>query len=268
MDITEVILNDHHEQRRMFGMLEEIDPADTEALNSVWTRLRILLEVHAAAEEKLFYPRLVKLQKDLIEQESPGEETEDAIHDHNEIRDAIAGVTGQDVGSTEWQRAVAHVNEVNSDHMAEEERQVSPTSVATSAWRSDRPWLSRSWRSSRSTRAASPRTTRIRSSTSASTAEGSRAPGRAVHTARTISRHVMAAAADHAWGRQAAGYEDGTAVAPRNHRCAAPASDSRTPLPRAAARRRRRALPRAGRRAASRAPRSRCRAATPTRRGS
>ena len=123
MDITEVILNDHHEQRRMFGMLEDIDPADTAALSAVWKRLGILLEVHAAAEEKLFYPRLLKLQKDLIEQESPGEETEDAIHDHNEIRDAIAGVSGQVVGSTEWQRAVAHVNEVNSDHMAEEERQ-------------------------------------------------------------------------------------------------------------------------------------------------
>lgn len=123
MDITEVILHDHHEQRRMFGMLEEIDPAQTDALGSVWKRLRILLEVHAKAEEELFYPRLLKLQRDLIEQESPGEETEDAIHDHNEIRDAIAGVDPHPVGSLDWLRAVAEVNEVNSDHMAEEERQ-------------------------------------------------------------------------------------------------------------------------------------------------
>ena len=123
MDITEVILHDHHEQRRMFGMLEEIEPAETEALESVWNRLRILLEVHAKAEEQLFYPRLLKLQQDLIEQESPGEETEDAIHDHNEIRDAIAGVAAHPVGSLDWLRAVANVNEVNSDHMAEEERQ-------------------------------------------------------------------------------------------------------------------------------------------------
>jgi len=123
MDITEIILTDHHEQRRMFGILEEIDPKDTEALASVWKRLRILLEVHAKAEEDLFYPRLVKLQRDLIEKESPDEETEDAIHDHNEIRDAIAAVDGHDVGSVDWLRAIAEVNEVNSDHMAEEERQ-------------------------------------------------------------------------------------------------------------------------------------------------
>lgn len=123
MDITEVILNDHHEQRRMFGILEDIDPSDTEALASIWKRLLILLEVHAKAEEELFYPRLLKLQQDLIEKESPDEETEDAIHDHNEIRDAISAVAGEKVGSVEWLRAVAEVNEVNSDHMAEEERQ-------------------------------------------------------------------------------------------------------------------------------------------------
>lgn len=123
MDITEVILYDHHEQRRMFAMLEEIDAADQDALSAVWGRLRILLEVHAKAEELLFYPRLVKLQRDLIEEESPQEETEDAIHDHNEIRDAIAGVDGHEVGSVDWLKAIAEVNEVNSDHMAEEERQ-------------------------------------------------------------------------------------------------------------------------------------------------
>lgn len=92
MDITEVILHDHHEQRRMFAVLEEIDRSDEDALSAVWKRLRILLEVHAEAEENLFYPRLLKLQRDLLAQESPAEETEDAIHDHNGIRDAIAAV--------------------------------------------------------------------------------------------------------------------------------------------------------------------------------
>ena len=28
MDITQLILDDHHEQRRLFAMLEQIDPAD------------------------------------------------------------------------------------------------------------------------------------------------------------------------------------------------------------------------------------------------
>ena len=35
MDITELILHDHHEQRRIFAQLEDIDPSNTEALGAV-----------------------------------------------------------------------------------------------------------------------------------------------------------------------------------------------------------------------------------------
>ena len=34
MDITELILSDHHEQRRMFAVLDEVDPADTATLSA------------------------------------------------------------------------------------------------------------------------------------------------------------------------------------------------------------------------------------------
>ena len=50
MDITDLILADHHEQRRMFALLDEIGD-DPERLAPVWNRLSILLEVHADAEE-------------------------------------------------------------------------------------------------------------------------------------------------------------------------------------------------------------------------
>ena len=52
MDITQLILDDHHEQRRLFAILEEIDPADTGILEAIWARLSAFLEVHAAAEEE------------------------------------------------------------------------------------------------------------------------------------------------------------------------------------------------------------------------
>lgn len=54
MDITDVILHQHGEQRRMFAMLDEVDRDDTETLGAVWKRLEILLENHAEAEEKFF----------------------------------------------------------------------------------------------------------------------------------------------------------------------------------------------------------------------
>ena len=55
--------------------------------------------------------------------ESPCEETRDAIKDHNEIRDTALKVDRHQAGSPEWFEAVAAANRANSDHMAEEERQ-------------------------------------------------------------------------------------------------------------------------------------------------
>ena len=59
MDITQLILDDHFEQRRRFAMLEQLNPGDTAALGAVWSRLAVFLEVHAAAEEQIFYPELL-----------------------------------------------------------------------------------------------------------------------------------------------------------------------------------------------------------------
>jgi Hemerythrin HHE cation binding domain len=123
VDITQLILDDHHEQRRLFAILEQVDRADTGVLSAVWGRLAAFLELHAAAEEAIFYPAL--LQVGLEAQRAAGveEETVDAIHDHNEIRDAVAEAARHQVGTDEWFGAVAGANLANSDHMAEEERE-------------------------------------------------------------------------------------------------------------------------------------------------
>lgn len=78
--------------------------------------LAALLDVHAAAEEEVFYPRL------LAKGDDAQDETSDAINDHNQIRDAVAAAGRATVDSTEWWEAVGRAREQNSDHMAEEER--------------------------------------------------------------------------------------------------------------------------------------------------
>ena len=122
MDITELILTQHHEQRRTFALLDELadDPA---GLAAVWQRLTILREVHAEAEEKFFYPRLLEVGTGGGDADSAASETKDAIKDHNEIRDAIAEAATHEVGSERWWAAVRACDEANSDHMAEEERE-------------------------------------------------------------------------------------------------------------------------------------------------
>lgn len=122
MDITQLIAEDHIEQRRLFALIEELGPDDKESLRAVWNRLRVLLATHAFAEERFFYPELLKLGRG-ADNESPCEETRDAIEDHNEIRDTASEVDRNEAGSPEWFDAVAAANRANSDHMAEEERQ-------------------------------------------------------------------------------------------------------------------------------------------------
>lgn len=122
MDITQLIADDHTEQRRLFALIDQLSPDDRDALQAVWSRLRGLLDTHARAEELYFYPELLKLGRG-ADNESPDDETRDAIKDHNEIRDAASKVDEQQFGSPQWFAAVAAANKANSDHMAEEERQ-------------------------------------------------------------------------------------------------------------------------------------------------
>ena len=78
MDITQLILDDHHEQRRLFAILEQIDRAETGVLSAVWSRLASFLELHAAAEEEIFYPAL--LQAGLEAQRKAGVEADGRCH--------------------------------------------------------------------------------------------------------------------------------------------------------------------------------------------
>jgi hypothetical protein len=123
VDVTQLILDDHHEQRRLFAIVEQIDRSDTGALAAVWGRLGAFLDVHAAAEEAIFYPALLQVGIAARRKAGVEDETLDAIHDHNEIRDAVAEVARHAVGSDAWYAAVAGANLANSDHMAEEERE-------------------------------------------------------------------------------------------------------------------------------------------------
>ena len=122
MDITQLILDDHHEQRRLFAILEQIDRTDTASLGAVWTRLAAFLEVHAEAEEQLFYPELLRLGRGAGGKAGPRPrpKTRSTITTRSATRSRGGD---HEVGSDAWYEAVAAANEANSDHMAEEERE-------------------------------------------------------------------------------------------------------------------------------------------------
>lgn len=117
-EITALILLEHEAFRRDFTNLDAM--TEEAELSVAWTDLANALEVHASGEEEVFYPHLVH-------EADADEETEHAIHDHNEIRDAARAVEPQEVGSEAWWEAVRTAREVNAEHMEEEERDIFPT---------------------------------------------------------------------------------------------------------------------------------------------
>ena len=122
MDICELILSDHHEQRRMFALLDEVPKNDITTLGVLWTRLARIMEVHAEAEEELFYPELLKLGERLHDT-SETDETKDAIGDHNDIRDGILRASSAAVGSDDWWSGITSARKANDEHMGEEEHE-------------------------------------------------------------------------------------------------------------------------------------------------
>jgi hypothetical protein len=117
-DITQLILDDHETFRRGFARLDDLraaPPVLDRELTAVWAPLADLLDVHAVAEEEVFYPQLLRSA------ENAEDETLDAIGDHNDIRDGVRDAGRHDVGSRGWWEAVGRTRAANDEHMAEEE---------------------------------------------------------------------------------------------------------------------------------------------------
>ena len=89
-DIIDLIYADHDWLRRQFFRLDDASSPEDQA--AIWSVLGARLDMHADAEETVFYPALLKLggSDDPGNPEAdPEDETEDAITDHNAIRDAV-----------------------------------------------------------------------------------------------------------------------------------------------------------------------------------
>jgi hypothetical protein len=116
--ITALILSEHDAFRRSFTEIDGLTDADE--LGRRWRELADALEVHAAGEEKVFYPELLQ---DVDDSEG---DTEHAVKDHNEIRETTKAVDDHEVGSDSWWEAFRAAREATVDHLGEEEEDVLP----------------------------------------------------------------------------------------------------------------------------------------------
>ncbi|MHA3703767.1 hemerythrin domain-containing protein [Jatrophihabitans sp. YIM 134969] len=115
-DIVDLIFEDHTWLRTHFFYLDSAKTKDE--LTAIWEPLATRLDTHADAEETVFYPALLKKGHE----GDPEDETEDAIEDHNAIRDAVAESREHEVDSKEWWDAVNKARHENGEHLDEEER--------------------------------------------------------------------------------------------------------------------------------------------------
>jgi hypothetical protein len=126
-DIIELIYEDHEWFRRHFFYLDE---ARTDAeLEAIWEPLATRLDTHAEIEEAVFYPALLKKG----EAGDPEDETEDAIGDHNKIRDAVREARKHRVGTKVWFEAVGKARTENGEHLDEEEREAMPDFIKSAS---------------------------------------------------------------------------------------------------------------------------------------
>jgi hypothetical protein len=126
LDITSLILDDHEWFRRQFAALDDADGAGE--LAAIWEPLATRLDTHAQAEETVFYPALLKKGEDAEE------EADDAIRDHNKIKDAVADARRHEVGSDEWFEAVGRARTENTEHLGEEEDEALPDFRKHACW--------------------------------------------------------------------------------------------------------------------------------------
>lgn len=114
-EITALVLSEHEAFRRAFADLEHADD-----VGAAWQSLADRLEVHAVAEEQLFYPELANAAAD------GEEEAVTAVREHNDIRHAVRDVEAHESGADDWWETVRTAQQVNAEHMAEEEREFIP----------------------------------------------------------------------------------------------------------------------------------------------
>jgi hypothetical protein len=109
MRVTELLRNDHQDVLDLFVQLEQAGSANDR--HSLLDTIADALEVHAQAEEEIFYPALREVSR----------RVDDAEAGHDHVRALLADVQGRDVDSREFTIQARVLKEAVLNHVAEEE---------------------------------------------------------------------------------------------------------------------------------------------------
>jgi hemerythrin superfamily protein len=111
MYVTDLIALDHRTVREMFARLEAMPAADTGGRQQMLDQLVAELDVHARAEEAVFYPAVRAVSRRI----------DDAEAGHMHMRDLIAEAQALDASADDFMDAVRRLKGAVLSHAGEEE---------------------------------------------------------------------------------------------------------------------------------------------------
>jgi len=116
MDIFSLIKKDHQEVASLFKQLRDAQ-GSRETCEQVFAQLKEALELHAHAEEQVFYAALQ--EADVMQGM-----VEEALDDHQLVAELLAELASTSKNSTAWHRKLQILEENVQDHVEVEESDI------------------------------------------------------------------------------------------------------------------------------------------------
>jgi hemerythrin superfamily protein len=119
-DAISLLTQDHRRVDDLFRRFEELGSGNDAERGRLAEQMADELTVHASIEEAVFYPAV----RDLLAQ---GDElVEEALHEHQEVRDTLAELGEMEPGSARFDSAVSTLISEVRHHVNEEENEIFP----------------------------------------------------------------------------------------------------------------------------------------------
>jgi len=119
MDLYQLLRQDHLKAKRLFERLAETADGASKARQRLFTELRQELELHTQVEEAHFYPALER-------HEEASELVEDALDEHDEMKQLLEALDSADADEDGWFDQLADLQEEVEAHVEEEETRLFP----------------------------------------------------------------------------------------------------------------------------------------------
>jgi hemerythrin superfamily protein len=116
MDIYSLMKKDHQEVASLFRRLQAAE-GFSETSEQLFAQLREEIELHTHAEERVFYPAL-------REAEGTQELVEEAVDDHELIRELLDELATSPMGDEAWNEKLEVLEEHVEEHVEEEESDI------------------------------------------------------------------------------------------------------------------------------------------------